>query len=115
MHKEWQEHSGEILDSKNEFDVMISKGNRLNYISCKTANPDRKTHGGEEGVGRQFIYELVSLSDRTLGLFGKRMLASTRHINDPAIRERANILKVKLIDGANVVTLKESLRQWLSN
>lgn len=99
---------------KNEFDVMLSKKNRLFYISCKTANPDRKEDDSEEGIGREFIYELVSLSDRALGLFGKRMLLSARQINDPAIKERAKILKVDMIDGKNIATLKENLRQWLS-
>ncbi len=98
---------------KNEFDVMLSKGNRLFYISCKTANPDRKVKDEDEGVGKEYIYELVSLSDRALGLFGRRMLASARQVNDFAVRERAKILKVELIDGRNIATLKENLRQWL--
>ncbi len=99
---------------KNEFDVMLSKGNRLFYISCKTANPDRKVEGDEEGVGKEYIYELVSLSDKALGLFGKRMLASARQVNDPAVRERAKILKVDIVDGKNIATLKENLKQWLN-
>ncbi|GER94300.1 DUF1887 domain-containing protein [hot springs metagenome] len=99
---------------KNEFDVMLSKKNRLFYISCKTANPDRKEEGGEEGVGKEFLYELVSLSDRALGLFGRRMLVSARQVNDPAVRERSKILKVDLVDGKNIATLKENLRQWLT-
>lgn len=99
---------------KNEFDVMLSKGNRLFYISCKTSNPDRRVEGNEEGVGKEYIYELVSLSDKALGLFGKRMLASARQVNDPAVRERAKILKVDVIDGGNIATLKENLKQWLN-
>ncbi|MFN3395988.1 MAG: Card1-like endonuclease domain-containing protein [Thermodesulfovibrionales bacterium] len=98
---------------KNEFDVMISKRNRLFYISCKTANPDRRKSDSDEAVGKDFIYELVSLSDRALGLFGKRMLISARRIEDPVIRERAKILRVDIIDGKNLATLKENLRQWL--
>lgn len=99
---------------KNEFDVMISKGNRLFYISCKTANPDRKTENADEGIGRHYLYELDSLSDKALGLFGKKMLTSARRVDDPAVRERANILEIDLIDGRNINTLKESLRQWLA-
>ncbi len=99
---------------KNEFDVMLSKGNRLFYISCKTANPDRRNKGSEEGVGREHLYELVSISDRTLGLFGKRMLVSAQRVSDPAVRERAKILRVDLIDGRNISSLKENLKQWLN-
>lgn len=98
---------------KNEFDVMFSKGNRVFLISCKTSNPDRKTEGDEEAIGKEYLYELVSLSDRALGLFGKRLLASARPINDPAVKKRAEILKVHIIDGKNILNLKENLRQWL--
>lgn len=99
---------------KNEFDVMLSKGNRLFLISCKTANPDRKEDDSEEGIGKEFIYELDSLGDKALGLFGKRMLISARQIKDPAIKERAKIQNVDIIDGKNIATLKENLRQWLN-
>ncbi|MFN3481122.1 MAG: Card1-like endonuclease domain-containing protein [Thermodesulfovibrionales bacterium] len=98
---------------KNEFDVMIAKGNRLFLISCKTANPDRVENDSDEGVGKEFLYELDSLGDRALGLFGKRMLVSSRPVNDPAVRERAKIFKVELIDGKNILTLKENLQRWL--
>jgi hypothetical protein len=98
---------------KNEFDVMFSKGNRLFLISCKTSNPDRKTEGDEEAVSKEYLYELVSLSDRALGLFGKRLLASARPINDPAVKKRAEILKVHIIDGKNILNLKKNLLQWI--
>ena len=98
---------------KNEFDILLAKGTRLFYISCKTANPERKREGENEGIGREYLYELDSIGDRALGLFGKRMLASARSIEDPYIRERAKILSIDLVDGKNVLTLKEKLRQWL--
>jgi len=97
---------------KNEFDVLISKGTRLFLISCKTANPNRR-EGGDEGIGREFLYELDSLADNALGLFGKRMLASSRRIEDPYVRERARVLNIDVVDGKNIITLKENLRQWL--
>lgn len=100
---------------KNEFDVIISKGNRLFWISCKTANPDRRNSNYDEGIGRQYLYELDSLSDHALGLFGKRMLVSARKIDDQYVRERARILNIKLVDGKDIITLKENLRQWLSS
>ena len=64
-------------------------------------------------MGKEYLYELVSLSDRALGLFGKRLLASARPINDPAVKKRAEILKVHIIDGKNILNLRENLRQWL--
>lgn len=100
---------------KNEFDVLISKGTRLFYISCKTANPNRKlSKEDEEGIGREYLYELDSISDDALGLFGKRMLASARKIEDPYVKERAKILKIETVDGKDIVTIKENLKQWLN-
>ncbi len=99
---------------KNEFDIMFSKKNRLFYISCKTANPDRKIDESGEVISKEFIYELDSLGDKALGLFGKRMLVSARQINNLMIKERARILNVAIVDGKNINTLKENLRQWLN-
>jgi len=109
--------SGEWITSgkrkpKNEFDILISKGIRLFLISCKTSNPNR-TGRESEGVGREFLYELDSLADHALGLFGKRMLASARKIEDPYIKERARVLNIDVIDGNNIMTLRENLAQWL--
>lgn len=102
-----------IHPPKNEFDILIAKGTRLFFISCKTANPNRKKQEGDEGIGREYLYELDSIADNALGLFGKKMLASARKIDDPYVRERANILKIEIVDGKNIITLQEKLKQWL--
>lgn len=102
-----------IHPPKNEFDILMAKGTRLFYISCKTANPNRKKQEGEEGIGREYLYELDSITDNALGLFGKKMLASARKIDDPYVRERAKILKIEIVDGRNIITLQEKLKQWL--
>ncbi|MEJ5227395.1 DUF1887 family CARF protein [Thermodesulfovibrio sp.] len=104
-------HTKSKHQPKNEFDIMLSKKNKLFLISCKTSYPDRKV--GDETVSKEYIYELVSLSDKALGLFGKRMLISARTINDNFVKERARILKVDIIDGKSIVNLKENLRKWL--
>ncbi len=98
---------------RNEFDVLIAKGTRLFYISCKTANPNRKTDEFNEGIGREYLYELDCICDNALGLFGKRMLASVRKIEDPYVRERAKILKIDTAEGKDINTLKDKLKQWL--
>ncbi|NWF75673.1 MAG: DUF1887 family protein [Nitrospirae bacterium] len=99
---------------KNEFDILISKGNRLFYISCKTANPERKVDDSEEGIAKEYLYELDSISDTALGLFGKGMLASARGIKNDYVRKRAELLKIELVDGKRIINLKEALRQWIS-
>jgi len=103
---------------KNEFDILLSKGNRLFYISCKTSNPnkkiaDRNDLDKTEGVGREYLYELDSIGDTALGLFGKRMIVSARKIEDPYIKSRAGILRIDIVDGKDIITFKENLKQWL--
>jgi hypothetical protein len=98
---------------KNEFDVLFSKGKRLFYISCKTANPNRRMKE-DEAIGREYLYELDSIGDIALGLFGKRMLASSRPVEDQYVRSRGRILKIDIVDGKNIITLKENLKQWLT-
>lgn len=98
----------------NEFDVMISKGNRLFYISCKTANLDRHTDETEESIGKECLYELDALGDRSLGLFGKKMLCSARPVKNDYVKKRAEVMGIKLIDGNSIATLKDNLKQWLN-
>lgn len=109
---EWDEYGDNAPE--NEFDVLLAKGNRLFLISCKTSNPDRSKDISGESVGKDYLYELDSLSHKALGLFGKRMLASARPINNEYVKKRASVLDIKIIDGKNIATLKENLRQWLS-
>ncbi|MGQ9571270.1 MAG: Card1-like endonuclease domain-containing protein [Thermodesulfovibrionales bacterium] len=99
---------------RNEFDILLSKGNRLFFISCKTANPERRINNFEEGIAKEYLYELDSISDAALGLFGKRMLASAREIKNDYVRKRAELLKIDLIDGKKIINLKEALRQWIT-
>ena len=100
---------------KNEFDVVIAKGNRLYYVSCKTANPDRIIDDTEESVTKEFLYELLALGDRAFGIFGKKMLASARPISNNYVRKRASLMKIALIDGKSIVSLKENMKQWLNS
>lgn len=99
---------------KNELDVVISKGTRLYLISCKTSYPDRKEAGSDEGIGKEYIYEILALGDRALGLFGEKILVSARSVKDENIKKRVALTGIKLIDGKNMMTFKEQLRQWLS-
>ncbi|HBA52917.1 MAG TPA: hypothetical protein DCZ04_00230 [Syntrophorhabdus aromaticivorans] len=99
---------------KNEFDVLVANKNKLFLISCKTANPDRQVGEKDEAVAKEYLYELVSLGDRALGLFGKKALISARPITNSYVRDRANVMKVTIIDGRNIATLKENLKAWIS-
>lgn len=98
----------------NEFDVMIAKGTQLAIISCKTANPNRTREGETESISKEYLYELDSLGDTALGLFGKRMIASARPISNQYVRDRAGVMRIELVDGKNILTLKDKLQSWLS-
>ncbi|OGR06901.1 MAG: hypothetical protein A2511_16190 [Deltaproteobacteria bacterium RIFOXYD12_FULL_50_9] len=99
---------------KNEFDVMIGKGNRLFYISCKTANPDRPSNDNKESVGKEYLYELDSLGDRALGLFGKKSLASARSVKNEYVKKRAKTMNIRIFDHNDLPNLKNKLREWLN-
>lgn len=99
---------------KNEFDVMIGKGTRLFYISCKTANPDRQSGLGGEGVGKEYLYELDSLGDRALGLFGKKLLATARTVGNDYLKKRASVMNIIILDKNDLPNLKGKIQQCLN-
>lgn len=98
----------------NEFDVMIAKGTQLAIISCKTANPNHTREGEAESISKEYLYELDSLGDTALGLFGKRMIASARPISNQYVRNRAAVMRIDMVDGKNILTLKDKLKSWLN-
>ena len=96
--------------TENEFDILFTLANRLHLISCKTANPERTTAAGTRAT--EALNELDALSDRAGGLFGKPLLISARKLSGYD-RERAKKMKIHLIDGTEVLALKENIRLWL--
>jgi hypothetical protein len=97
---------------RNEYDVLIGHGNQVFYISCKTSFPGEDEHTGSF---RPYLYELDALGDDLLGLFGKKMLASAIAITDVAIRDRAERLRVTLVDGQRLRGLDRRLREWVGD
>jgi hypothetical protein len=95
----------------NEFDVLFTYDNRLHLISCKTSNPERETDTGDKAT--ETLNELDTLADRAGGLFGRAMLVSARKLRD-VDRERAKKMKIELVDGHNVLRLKEHIQNWLT-
>jgi len=95
-------------EPKNEFDVMVGAGNRVLYISCKTANVDRN------GTGREYLYELDSLGDNALGLFGRKILASARPIGDQYVHARAASMGIEIFDGEKIREIPARIEKWLN-
>jgi hypothetical protein len=96
--------------TENEFDVLFTHRNRLHLVSCKTANPERETGSGVKAT--EALNELDVLAERTGGLFGKAMLVSARRLRS-ADRERAKKMNINLVDGGEVLHLRERLQKWL--
>jgi len=95
-------------EPKNEFDVMVGAGNRILYLSCKTSNVDKN------GAGREYLYELDSLGDNALGLFGKKILASARQIHDSYIHARAASMGIEIVDGDKIKQIPQRIQKWLT-
>lgn len=95
----------------NEFDVMLTKGNRLFLISCKTRYNYRQD--GNEGIAKEFLYELDSLGDQALGIFGGKMLANARTIKGEYVRKRAQAMKIRVVDKNDIANLKGKIQEWL--
>lgn len=58
------------------------------------------------------VQQVDTLSDRAGGLFGRPLLVSARRLRD-SDRERAKKMEIGLIDGSDVLALKENIRRWL--
>ena len=93
----------------NEFDVLFTNSNRLHLISCKTSDLDRQTAGSVKG--KEALYELDSLSEAAGGLFGRAMLCSAKKLASHSLK-RAEMLNIKVVDGAELFKLPEILRKW---
>jgi hypothetical protein len=94
--------------SKNELDVAFMAKNRLHIIECKT----RRLTGPYAGAaGTESLYKLDSIRD--LGGLGTRaMLASYRKLGQ-ADQQRAQDLKIRVVQGEEIQRIKERIRNWI--
>lgn len=97
--------------TRNELDVAFCYGNRLNIISCKTSNLDRKEV--DSAKGKEALYELDSISDKIGGLFARPMLVSAHRLSSVSL-QRASDLGIKVVSGHDVPGLGKYLQSgWL--
>ncbi|OKY76856.1 MAG: hypothetical protein BM485_01985 [Desulfobulbaceae bacterium DB1] len=96
--------------TENEFDVLFTHVNRLHLISCKAGNPERETASGSRAT--EALNELDALADRAGGIFGRAMLVSARRLSDYD-RERAQKMKIFLVEGETVNHLRDELLRWI--
>ncbi len=91
--------------SKNEFDVLATKTNRLLYVECKTL-----TH--REEADSVLGYKVDSLGQDLRGLFGVTWLVTAR-IPTPNLLDRARQSRFEVIGPQELPTLKERVLAWI--
>lgn len=95
-------------NTTNEIDVAFMAKNHLHIIECKT----KRLAGSQTGAaGTEALYKLDSIS--ALGGLGTRsMLVSYRKLGE-ADRQRAEDLRIKVVEGQGIQTLKTRLKEWI--
>ena len=95
--------------SHNEIDVCFMARNRLHLIECKTK---RMAGKGSADATTDTVYKLDSIS--ALGGLGtKSMLVSYRELSK-ADAQRAKDLRIEVIQGNEIQSLKSRLRDWIN-
>ncbi len=94
------EPSDSVKDTVNEIDVMLMRGIRPVFISCK---------GGE--VKKEALYELAAVSDKFGGRYASKLLVCT-HIGGSAqgrkyLLQRAGDMHIRVIEGVDKMTRDE--------
>jgi hypothetical protein len=90
----------------NELDAVAVHGNRLLVVECKAAR------AGADKVA-DWVYKASQLARSVGGQFAQPLLLSARPLDD-AHRQRAREYGVDVIDGADLGTLPDYLRQWMN-
>lgn len=93
--------------ARNEFDVLACHANQLLFIECKTLR-------FEEGRNdNDLAYKLKSLGETARGLFGETWLLSAQPPT-PALKDRAQQARIKLIGPAELQNLRELVTHWMN-
>ena len=107
-----------LAEARHKTAINRSYYSALNAVRAililEGVNPETHVDGSDEAVGKEYLYELDALGDRALGVFGKKMLASARPVADDYVKSRAEDMKITIVDGKNIATLKDNMKQWLN-
>lgn len=91
---------------KDEIDVIFLANNKLFIIECKT---------GKSFDANLHIQRLDSLGNRLGGVFTRSALVTTKKIDRNGHYQKAQKLKVKIIDQDKLIHLKAELKDWIEN
>ena len=107
--------SGTEKTVKNEIDVVAMLNSRIAAISCKT---ERILSGERDkrGEAKEALYELDSLLQADLmGLYAKKILVSNQESFSDSLRDRADLSKIKLLNGTQLPDLVKKIKNALRN
>ena len=96
--------------ARNEIDVAALVHNRLYLIECKT----RSMQSGSDaaGPGAETLYKLDSLT--ALGGLNTSGIVVSYQPLQPWDKQRANDLRIKVVEGGQLRNLDEHLSQWIN-
>ena len=90
----------------NEYDLAMLINNHLYLVECKTVLPKN-----QKGLGMDLLFKLDSVS-RLGGLQAQAMLV-TLGIPSYAEQNRAELQELELIDGRELLQIRERLHDWI--
>lgn len=94
------------LQIKNEIDVACLVDNTLHLIECKTQRY-------EKGDGNNILFKLETLTDLLGGRHAKALLVSLNELK-PHELQRAELLKIKVVQAHQLLQLKQKLADWIA-
>lgn len=95
--------------SRNELDLVFSAHNRLHIVECKAKNMTAETGKADDAT-----YKLETLRDLVGGTFGRAMLVSYGSLRD-VDRKRCKEYGIRVVEGEELVRLREKLLAWINS
>lgn len=96
--------------ARNEIDVAALVHNRLYLIECKTRS--MQSTGDAAGPGAETLYKLDSLT--ALGGLNTRGMVVSYQALKPSDKQRANDLRIKVVESGQLRNLDEHLAKWIN-
>ena len=91
----------------NELDLVVTHGNRLLLVECKTLRLGRNDNDDD-----RLLYKLDSVGDDVKGIFGDVVLLSARTPSD-AVRDRARQHGIHVIGPDRLHAFQKCVRDWM--
>lgn len=102
------------LETPNEWDLLVANGNRFLAIEVKTSNERNPGVDNSNTKAAETLYKLDSKAEKLGRYFNDRWLVSLRALA-PEDRTRAKNLGIRVIDGDQLLRIRQIIREWVDN